>query len=768
MPLDWCVAPALIFSAALIMSFDTLTRLASTNPQWMREVSGLDDRFRSELKGLGMLVPHVWAHLLKPDDDERGKLETILGALGLLGDEDEENTERLDAGLELCHLAAGICRNWAESTARVSNLQVSMDAFENAKRARTERFSSEMARLATPAMLAVPTVWRGKAYRRAETAANPRAREEAEENERRTYGTKVVRLLVEAGLPFGKEVLQRGWAHDSPQAFRCLRGLRGSTLRRRLSDWEPFRRWLHAHEAKSFPDTAREVLCFFEAKQAGKAARTSYDSLLLALSFLEECGEQPEEARLGKAQGLRNAAKEASTRTALEARKEGRSADKKQAPPLLLGLLGPLEKAVLDESRPTFQRAYAWYRLLRHWASLRYHDTSGMPPATLSKRTRGLYGVLERTKTSGADKGTTQLPVFVSEDAWVDRPWLWEGLALWEEHLAYPRDYLLPLPTRDLEGTCHKRARYTDARAFSHSLLASLRTESGSPLLLPEALGFWTEHSDRCGVDSWLAALGVPRDLRSFVGRWGVKESTDTYVRTSVRITENLQRLAARHAQTSRAHGPDFFGEEHLLCQLASYLREREVPEDAIRAQIARLQVADQSLPPTPFGSASPTGAVLFDAPAALEEAAADAAGAAEAPGAAAEVLPIEDEQAEAEIHQALLQLADEDAKQLPLGYVISIAQRGRFRTVHWRGADGGGCKRIPGEHYHEWRELGDRAPEPHEFTGRCHHCFPADAPAVREAEAAEVSSVGSQTSSDSADEADLLDHEGSAADAAA
>ena len=36
----------------------------------------------------------------------------------------------------------------------------------------------------------------------------------------RPYGSKVVSLLVEAGLPFGKEVANQGLPHDSPAAFR--------------------------------------------------------------------------------------------------------------------------------------------------------------------------------------------------------------------------------------------------------------------------------------------------------------------------------------------------------------------------------------------------------------------------------------------------------------------------------------------------------------------------------------------------------------------
>ena len=79
------------------------------------------------------------------------------------------------------------------------------------------------------------------------------------------------------------------------------------------------------------------------------------------------------------------------------------------------------------------------------------------------------------------------LPVFVSRDAWVDQEWLLPGLELWlDGELAYPRDYLLPLPNRSFTGTVCKRARYSDAVGFSKALLSSLKAEDGTtPLLHP-------------------------------------------------------------------------------------------------------------------------------------------------------------------------------------------------------------------------------------------------------------------------------------------
>ena len=105
----------------------------------------------------------------------------------------------------------------------------------------------------------------------------------------------------------------------------------------------------------------------------------------------------------------------------------------------------------------------------------------------------------------------------------------------------------------------------------------------------------------------------------------------------------------------------------------------------------------------------------------------------------------VDEEPKEEDFRKALQQLQGEDLK-VPKGYVISVAQRGRFRTVHWwEPGSSAGCHRIPGEHYREFEPLGLRQPEPHEFSGRCTTCFPAD-----RVEADVVSDVGSQSSTDS------------------
>ena len=142
------------------------------------------------------------------------------------------------------------------------------------------------------------------------------------------------------------------------------------------------------------------------------------------------------------------------------------------------------------------------------------------------------------------------------------------------------RDYLLPLPNPDFSGGLRHRAVYSDAVGFSRKLLGMLPDvgDNASPLLASdEAIGFWSEHSDRCGLDSWCAALNFRPSQRNFLGRWGAKGSSDKYVRTALRIIETLQGVAARAARAIHRGGPDYSGEEQTLYGLKVMLREKGI-----------------------------------------------------------------------------------------------------------------------------------------------------------------------------------------------
>lgn len=236
---------------------------------------------------------------------------------------------------------------------------------------------------------------------------------------------------------------------------------------------------LHSHGVY-FPRTADDFLDYLSHLRKSGAARTPCKSAQLSLAFLEEAGEVETSARLSSLTSVANFVKEARLATEVEEARLNEAQHRNppsndQAPQLPLKLVVGFEDVVSDPSRPLFQRAFAWYRLVRHWSSLRWDGTQGIHPASLDRRARGLHALLEKSKTSGPGKRIKVLPVFVSEEAYLRKPWLDLGLRLWEaKELAIPRDYLLPLPTEDFKAARRTRAVYSDSAGFSRALMASL------------------------------------------------------------------------------------------------------------------------------------------------------------------------------------------------------------------------------------------------------------------------------------------------------
>ena len=96
-------------------------------------------------------------------------------------------------------------------------------------------------------------------------------------------------------------------------------------------------------------------------------------------------------------------------------------------------VLFALELVVLDTVRPMYIRGFAWVKLLKFWASLRYDDLQWLAPASLVLTAEGLHATLPRTKTSGPGKRAAVLMATISSDAWLVSPrWLSEGFAIWK------------------------------------------------------------------------------------------------------------------------------------------------------------------------------------------------------------------------------------------------------------------------------------------------------------------------------------------------
>ena len=558
------------------------------DPRWTRAWGALDVRLAACLTNLGMVGPSIWAGI-----DQRD-VPSLADAIGWEAATDEREGH-FEAMRNLVIAASATARAHQERLLRISPAQASFDA-DMAKRER-EKFqtNNDLRRMEVERVKLLPSTWTCRRFRRREAAASAEERQAADEELRSKWADRVVSLVAEAELPFATTMAQDKL--NPVLARRCCRGLRAATLRKRVNDWRGCRRYLLGAYGHPFPREVSELITYIELKLEEGAARTWFASLAGALQFMEAAGEVEKTHRLSDQPAFMNAVREA---TAERARKTPATERKgRQAPPCLIAIIVALERVVVSESAQAYARAYAWFKLVRHWASLRWDDTRSIRPQSFESRARGVFAQIERSKTSGADKAVSVLPIFVSNTAYIEVPnWMEVGLTIWTaEPFSYERDYLLPLPSPDMTGVYRRRAEYADASVFTQRLLRMLENDEGGALLDPAATGFWSEHSDRAGIDSWLAALGIKSEERNFLGRWGVKSSADTYARTATRIIENMQNHAAAHARESHSGGADFFGEEQTLSDMRKWMLTKGATEAAADYLVGALSVADYNLP---------------------------------------------------------------------------------------------------------------------------------------------------------------------------
>ena len=147
---------------------------------------------------------------------------------------------------------------------------------------------------------------------------------------------------------------------------------------------------------------------------------------------------------------------------------------------------------VLDDSEPTGLRVYAWAKLVKVWASLRWSDLQAIRPGELKLVEGQLVTTLRRTKTSGPNRRIKEMPLCVA--------WLKIGFELLQWLATFGRDYLLPKLKPNFAVFEKKMAECADVVAVSAAILQ----RAGIPAI---AQGFWTLR--KLGAATGLSVLGV-------------------------------------------------------------------------------------------------------------------------------------------------------------------------------------------------------------------------------------------------------------------
>ena len=146
-------------------------------------------------------------------------------------------------------------------------------------------------------------------------------------------------------------------------------------------------------------------------------ARTVPESLLKSVSWMERVAEFKVELRATYGR-LAWAAKD----KIVEVLHEGAPLIRR-APRYPVMVLVIFERVVMDDSEP--MRIYAWAKLVKVWASLRWSDLQAIRPGELKLVEGRLATTLRRTKTSGPNRRIKEMPLCVSEAAFFKSPdWL--------------------------------------------------------------------------------------------------------------------------------------------------------------------------------------------------------------------------------------------------------------------------------------------------------------------------------------------------------
>ena len=196
---------------------------------------------------------------------------------------------------------------------------------------------------------------------------------------------------------------------------------RASTLKRYLSYYRQWRLWLGEAKLRQPPGRPSDLVDYLLARRDEPCGRSTPEAILKAIVWVEF--EETLRATHGR---LAWAAEDKITEILSEGARLIKRAPRYPVLQLML-----LEALVLDVGHAIGWRIWAWAKLVKVWASLRWSDLQAIIPAELALVEGRLTTVLRRTKTSGPSRRIKELPVAISEHAYFLRStWLGVGFDL--------------------------------------------------------------------------------------------------------------------------------------------------------------------------------------------------------------------------------------------------------------------------------------------------------------------------------------------------
>ena len=214
---------------------------------------------------------------------------------------------------------------------------------------------------------------------------------------------------------------------------------RVTTLKRYVTVFQQWRLWLLESKQIVPPGRPSDLVDYLLARRDEPCGRSIPELIMKAICWMEKVAEFAPEQRATQGR-LAWAIKD----RIVESLFTGAPLTKR-APRFPVAVLARFEELVLDDMYAIGWRIWAWIKLVKVWASLRWSDIQAILPQELHLIEGRLSTILRRTKTSGPNRQVKELPVCVSEKAYFAKPeWVKVGFDLLQLHVRYKRDYLVP------------------------------------------------------------------------------------------------------------------------------------------------------------------------------------------------------------------------------------------------------------------------------------------------------------------------------------
>ncbi len=603
-------------------------------------------------------------------------------------------------------------------------------AARSAKRCAAAEWSAEEARYSQPRLASAraaapppppPTRVAAGTRRQRALDGDPHGRARGEAAERERWLGELVQILRRSGVT----ILNPEWDGVDHRGLVAMLagGRRASTLRARARAWRSFQKYLELAAGVCHPRTALDAVDFINARASEPCSRAVLRNLKSLYAFIDEVtGGVPELSN--------NRFVMASLREAMAQAPARRAGDVSPATRYPIMVLAMMEDKIMDVNEAAYVRGLFWWTVLACWSTLRFDDHRGIASDGFRASGDGMSFDLTRSKSTGPDKGARLRPVYVGRGAYLQHQnWFAVGLDLWQRMAPDQRDYLLCVPTADLNGVIAREVNHNEFTARLRGAIARLKC--GEEELGTAVAGCFTPHSARNFLPSAAVALGASAADVDKLGAWAARGGA-AYVRTTREHTARYQEVIGESIRSSRG-GADAVADHEALEELERGMTARGVEKGRRDRVIAGLIWSPSGAAPRtdpPLGRAARSTSAEQTLARAVCDVAAGSSSAQEREG------PSSAAQAAAKTETPQVQ-----------GYVCSVTGRRGVRRLHFVGR----CHRKPGLDYAAFQEHGEERPSAGEYDVICRQCWPDGVLGADEKSKGE-SSVGTSDESSSSE----------------